>query len=162
MNGEADVQQWQSILDPKQSAAALRIALEVAGRLREPAQVEAAVVEARLQSNLLNGPQWAPHGLAQGYAGLALLWEQLDRCFPGDGWDAVAHEHLEIAAHGAATQTHLMPSAFGSLGGLAFAASYLGRSGSRYQRLIATLEQSLIRKVKPMIAASKASATVFR
>ena len=147
------MQRWQSILDPKQSAAALRIALDVAGRLREPAQVEAAVVEARLQSNLPNGPQWAPHGLAQGYAGLALLWEQLDRCFPGDGWDAVAHEHLEIAAHGAATQTHLMPSAFGSLGGLAFAACYLGRSGSRYQRLIATLEQSLIRKVKPMIAA---------
>jgi hypothetical protein len=147
------VRQWQSFLDLEQSAAALRIALDVAGRLREPAQVETAVVEASLQSNLPSGPQWAPYGLAQGYAGLALLWEQLDRCFPGEGWDAVAHDHLEIAAHGAATEMRLMPSAFGSLGGLAFVACYLARSGSRYQRLIATLEQSLLRMVKPMIAA---------
>jgi hypothetical protein len=148
-----EIQRWKPLPDRQLSTAALRIALNVASRLREPADVEAAVVEARLQSNLPNGPQWAPYGLAQGYAGLALLWEQLDRCFPGQGWDAVAHGHLEIAAHGAATQLHLMPSAFGSLGGLAFAACYLGRSGSRYQRLIGTLEQALIQKAKPMIAA---------
>jgi lantibiotic biosynthesis protein len=153
MMDSCEEQRWKPLPDCELARAAVRIALDVAGRLRETAQVEAAVVEARLQSNLPTGPQWAPHGLAQGYAGLALLWEQLDRCFPGEGWDAIAHEHLEVAAHGAATQMHLMPSAFGSLGGLAYVASYLARSGSRYQRLIATLEQSLLRMVKPMIAA---------
>ena len=85
---------------------------------------------------------WASYGFAQGYAGLAVLWGQLDRCFPREGWDAVAHEHLEIAAHGAVTEMHLMPSAFASLHGLAFAAWYLSRSGTRYRRLIATLEES--------------------
>jgi lantibiotic biosynthesis protein len=124
----------------------------VAGRLRDPAQVEAAVVEAKLQSNIPKGPHWMPHGLAQGYAGLALLWGQLDRCFPEDGWDVVAHQHIEIAAHGAATQTCIAPGAFGGLTGLVFAAWYLSRGGTRYQRLITTLEQALLRNLRSMIS----------
>jgi len=108
-------------------------------------QVEAAVLEARLQSNLpKGGPQWSASGLAQGYSGLALLWAQLDRCFPGELWDSIAHEHLEIAAHAAAANPQqLTPSVFASLGGLAFAAWYLSRSGSRYQHLITSLEEAL-------------------
>ena len=142
---------WRSLRDQDNSAA-LAITLEVARRLRDPAQVETAVLEAKLQSNLPKGPSWMPYGLAQGYAGLALLWGQLDRCFPGENWDVVAHEHLEIAAHGAANQPYVMPGAFGGLAGLAFAAWYLSRGGIRYQRLLATVEQSLIKKLKPMVA----------
>jgi lantibiotic modifying enzyme len=148
-----EVHPWRPLLHFERSEAALKIALDVAGRLREPAQVEAAVVEAKLQSNLpKGGPNWAPYGLAQGYSGLALLFGQLDRCFPGEGWDSIAHEHLELAAHGAATQAYLMPSVFSGFGGLAFVAWYLSRSGTRYQHLVSTLEKSLIRKLKPMIA----------
>lgn len=144
---------WQSLSDRALSAEAVRVVRDVVGRLREPAQVEAVAVEARLQSTLpRGGPPWTPYGFAQGYAGLAVVWGQLDRCFPGEGWDAVAHEHLEIAAHGAATEATLVPSAFVSLGGLAFAAWYLSRSGTRYRRLTAALEQRLIRKLEPMIA----------
>jgi lantibiotic modifying enzyme len=150
------VQPWQPLANREKAAAALRIALEVAGRLREPSQVEAAVIEAKLQSNQPTGPQWAPSGFALGYAGLALLWGQLDRCLPGEGWDAVAHDHLEIAAEGAATQTYLQTGTFGGLGGLAFVAWYLSRSGTRYQRLLATLHQNLIRKLKPLITQLRA------
>ena len=49
-------------------------------------------------------PQWTSYSLAQGYGGLALLFDHVDRCCPRGGWDAVAHEYLEIAAHGAALQ----------------------------------------------------------
>jgi lantibiotic modifying enzyme len=143
---------WRALVNPPRTAEALRIALEVAGRIRDPARVENAVVEAKLQSNLPKGPHWMAHGLAQGYAGLALLWGQLDRCFPGQGWDAAAHEHLEIAASGAATQPYIVASAFGGLGGLAFAAWYLSRGGTRYRGLVATLEHSLIAKLRLMIA----------
>lgn len=147
-----EVHRWRALPDRERSAAALAIALDVAGRLREPAQVEAAVIEARIQSNQPKASQWAPYGFAQGYAGLALLWGQLDRCFPSEGWDKVAHEHLEIAAEGAATQPYLIPGAFSGLGGLAFVAGYLSHAGTRYQRLIATVEQSLLSRIKPMIA----------
>jgi lantibiotic modifying enzyme len=44
-----------------------------------------------------------------------------------------------------------MPGAFGGLSGLAFVAWYLSRSGTRYQRLLATLDHNLIHKLKPMI-----------
>jgi lantibiotic modifying enzyme len=152
MKADRNARQWRPLSHRDLSAEALRIARQVARRLREPAQVEAAVVEAKQQSNLpTGGPRWVPFGFAQGYAGLALLWAQMDRCFPGEGWDEVGHEHLEIAAHGAATQAYLMPGVFGGLGGVASAAWCLSRSGTRYQRLLATLDQSLIRKLKPMI-----------
>src|SRR5262245_59444928 len=81
-------QPWRRLCDLETSSRAGQVALEVAGRLREPAQIEAAVIQARLQSNNPKGPQWVPYGFAQGYAGLTLLWGQLDRCFPNDGWDA--------------------------------------------------------------------------
>jgi hypothetical protein len=147
-----DALSWRRLADPEKSATALEVALDVAGRLREPAQVEAAVIQAKLQSDNPKGPQWAPHGFAQGYAGLALLWGQLDRCFPNEGWDAVGHEHLEIAAEGTATQVWLSSGAFSGIGGLAFAACYLSRSGTRYARLLATLDKGLIHRLVPRIA----------
>ncbi|HWW00653.1 MAG TPA: lanthionine synthetase C family protein [Candidatus Acidoferrum sp.] len=143
---------WRRLADPEKSVAALNVALEVARRLREPAQIEAAVIQAKLQSDNPKGPQWVPHGFAQGYAGLALLWGQLDRCLPNEGWDAVGHEHLEIAAEGTATQGWLSSGAFSGIGGLAFAACYLSRSGTRYSRLLATLDKGLIRRLAPRIA----------
>ena len=105
-----------------------------------------------MQSGTPAGPRWTTYGFAQGYAGLALLWGQLDRCFPNEGWDAVAHEHLQIAAEGTASQLWLTPGAFSGIGGLAFAADYLSRSGTRYTRLLATLEQGLVRGLLPRIA----------
>jgi hypothetical protein len=135
---------WRRSPQPEQSAMALRRALEVASCLREPGLVEAAVVQAKLQSNDSAGTQWTPDGFAQGYAGLALLWGHLDRCFPNEGWDEVAHEYLQIAAEGAAAQQWLRTGAFSGFGGLAFVACYLSRSGTRYSRLLATLEKGLI------------------
>jgi lantibiotic biosynthesis protein len=146
-------QRWRGLENRNVSAAAAKVALDVANRLRQPAEVEAAVLQAKLQSKLPNGgPSWAPYGLAQGYAGLSLLFEQLDRCYPGEGWHSVAHQYLEIAAHGAAIQTNLIASAFGGLGGLAFATWYLSRSAARYQNLLETLDRNLITRVKATIA----------
>jgi lantibiotic biosynthesis protein len=152
-NAPADAPPWQPLGENEQTTAARELALVIADRLRRPIEVEAAVLEARLQSSLpKRSPQWAGYGLAQGYAGLALLFGHLDRCFPGDGWDTVAHQHLEIAAHDATTRGHLPPGLFTGLGGLAFAASYLSRGGTRYQRLLATLDHTVIDRLKSLIA----------
>jgi lantibiotic modifying enzyme len=152
-NEPVSVLRWQPLRESRQTAASRELALVIADRLLWPAQVEAAVVEARLQSTLPNGgPQWAGYRLAQGYAGLALLFGHLDRCFPGDGWDSVAHRHLEIAVHDAATRRYLPPGLFEGLGGLAFTASYLSQDDTRYQRLLATLDHALIDQLKPLIA----------
>ena len=143
--------EWRSLAEEGTRVAASRAALEVARRLREPEQVEAAVLEAKLQSEK-GVPRWAAHSLAQGYAGIALLFEQLDRCFPDNGWDTAAREYLELAVHSVATCVPLTASLFAGLGGVAFSALYLSRRGARYQRLLATLDRSLISLVKPMVA----------
>jgi lantibiotic biosynthesis protein len=143
---------WRRLPDPEKSAMALRRAIEVADRLRELPLVEAAVIQAKLQANEPKAPQWVPDGFAQGYAGLTLLWAQLDRCFPNEGWDEVAHDHLEIAAEGAATRQWLTPGAFSGIGGLAFVASYLSRSGTHYSQLLATLDKVLIPSLASRIA----------
>ena len=144
--------EWRSLPEEGIRAAASRVALEVASRLRQPEQVEAAVLEAKLQSEK-GVPQWGAHSLAQGYAGVALLFEQLDRCFPYDGWGTTAHQCLEIAAHGIATYAPLTSSLFAGLGGVAFSAWYLSPArGACYQRLLATLDRSLISIVKPILA----------
>lgn len=146
-------QRWEPLPRSDLSASAIKVALGVANRLRSPEQVEEAVLDASLQSKIPNGPRWTPYGLAQGYAGLCVLWSQLDRCFPGEGWDTVAHDHLEIAVHGAvAQQMQLSPSAYSGLGGLAFATWYLSRSGARYQSLLRILDENLIRNLDPMMA----------
>jgi hypothetical protein len=145
------VREWRSLPDKGIRAAASKVALEVAGRLHQPEHVEAAVLEAKLQSEK-GVPQWGAHSLAQGYAGLALLFEQLDRCYPNDGWGTTAHQYLEIAAHGVATSAPLTSSLFAGLGGVAFSAWYLSRQGTRYQRLLATLDRSLISIVKRILA----------
>jgi hypothetical protein len=148
---ETVVSGWKSLQDSQRAERALEVALQVSRRLQDPAQVEAAVIESRLQSTESTSVHWTPSGFAQGYAGLALLWGQLDRCFPSEGFDVIGHQHLELAAEGAATQAQLYPGAFGGLAGLAFATHYLSRSGDRYARLLATLEQSLLRSIAPLL-----------
>ena len=81
---------WAPLADSVTAEISVKLALSVAERLREPAQVEEAVIQARMQSDNPTLPQWISYGFAQGYAGLALLWGQLDRCFPDEGWDGGA------------------------------------------------------------------------
>lgn len=85
--------------------------------------------------------------MAQGYAGLALLCAQLDKCFPNEGWDGVGREHLTSAAREAEKHKLLPLGLFSGLAGVAFAAWELSREGSRYGRLLHTLDETLLARV---------------
>jgi hypothetical protein len=67
----------------------------------------------------------------------------VDACLPSKGWDAAAHGFLTVAARGAERRSWLPPGLFQGLSGLAFATALLSREGTRYQRLLATLDQAL-------------------
>lgn len=82
--------------------------------------------------------------MAQGYAGLALLCAQLDKCFPNEGWDGVGREHLASAARDAEKHKLLPLGLFSGLAGVAFAAWEMSREGSRYGRLLHTLDEALL------------------
>jgi lantibiotic biosynthesis protein len=140
----AQISRWRPAVGGDQAAAALAVAREVATRLREPDRIEAATVAAARQTAYPKSVYWEPHGVAQGDAGLALMCGYLDACFPDEGWDAIAHRYLTLAARGAERSGYLATGLFSGLSGFAFAAWYLSRNGTRYQNLLRTIEEALL------------------
>jgi lantibiotic modifying enzyme len=131
---------WEPALSGRLAAEALKKALLVADRLSLIERVEQAAAEALRETTLPRGTHWIPYSMAQGYTGLALLWSYLDACRPGEHWDRVGREHLQLAARDAAGYSQLPIGLFSGLSGLAFATWQLSRSGSRYQRLLAEFD----------------------
>jgi hypothetical protein len=137
-------------LGPDRAAAATSVALEVARRLGDPAQVAAAVAAAAQQTAFPESVHWAPSSLAQGDTGLALLCSYLDTCCPDEGWDVTGHQFLTSAARAAERSGELPPGIFGGTSGLAFAAWSLSRGGTRYQRLLGALEDALLPQARQL------------
>ncbi|NUP34353.1 MAG: lanthionine synthetase C family protein [Streptomycetaceae bacterium] len=135
---------WACVLRPTTAAAALAVAEDVATRLRDPATISAATEAAVRASKFAEFIHWAPHDIAQGDIGLALLFGQLDKCLPGAGWDAEAHRCLAEGARATEWFAYLPPAMFGGLGGIAFTTHCLSRGGSRYRRLLAELDRGLL------------------
>jgi hypothetical protein len=71
----------------------------------------------------------------------------LDACFPDEQWDRNGHNYLTVAAEAAERSTYTSAGLFGGLAGLAFAAWSLSRGGTRYQRLLAAIEQPLLEQI---------------
>jgi len=90
---------------------------------------------------------WQPSSLAQGDAGLALACAYLDACFPGEGWDRTGHGYLTVAAGDAEQRPYLGPGLWAGLAGLGLAAWSLSRGETRYQRLLASVDQALLPQI---------------
>jgi len=140
------------VLTEPQRTAAIAAAVHVAGRLRDPASAAAAAERAAAQSQFPSFAHWMPPSVAQGNAGLAVLWAFLDRCAPAEGWDLVGKAHLEIAARAAERGVGVGNGFFSGLSGLAFAASQLSHDGMRYQRLLATLDDAVAEETMRLAA----------
>jgi lantibiotic modifying enzyme len=87
--------------------------------------------------------------LASGDLGLAILFGYLDRCFPGERWDEVAHLYLQKANSRIASAEIGL---YGGLSGFAFASWYLSRNATRYQRLQGLIEAVLLPQVQAAAA----------
>ena len=138
---------WTPILEAGEAAQALRVARDVAARLRETARIESAAAAAREQTGFPKSVHWQPHGVAQGYAGLALLCGAADTCMPDEGWDTSGHQHLQCAVRAAEQRPQLSYGMSSGIGGLAFAAWSLSRQGTRYRNLRRYLDEALTARV---------------
>jgi len=134
---------WKPALTGELATAALCAARDVAQRLRAREHVEAAAAAAREQTAFPRSTHWIPYTISQGYAGLAVLWGYLDSCFAEEGWDITGREHLELAVRSAEASAQLPLGLFSGLSGLAFGAWQLSRGGTRYQRLLARLDEAI-------------------
>jgi hypothetical protein len=135
---------WKPALGVNQAATAAAVAREVADRLRYPAKIGAATAAAARQTAFPQSVYWAPYSTAQGDAGLALMCSYLGACFPDEGWDGTGHSYLTLAAQGAQSSSYLPVGLSAGLSGLAFAAWSLSREGTRYQKLLKSVEQALV------------------
>ena len=125
----------------------MRVARVVADRLRDQHRVGLAVATAPTQTAFPLAVHWQPASLAQGDAGIALTCAYLDACSADEGWDQIGHGYLTVAAEGAEQLPPLSPGMFGGLAGLAFAGWSLSRGATRYRRLLATLDDTLLPRV---------------
>ncbi len=138
------VKVWKPVLSEDLAATALSVARVVSSRLGSREQVAQAVALAHSQSGFAQYLSWTPYAIAQGDAGLSILWSYLDSCFPCEGWDIKGKEFLELAVRGAESNSYLPLSLFSGLTGLAFAAWQLSREGTRYRGLLAKLDEAIV------------------
>jgi lantibiotic biosynthesis protein len=129
---------WRPILTGSRAEEALAVARAVGERLRDPGRLAAGIAAAPTQTALPAIVEWWPMSLAQGHAGLAVLFAQLDAAFPGEGWAGDAHGQLRVAVEAVRRERHAPSGLFSGLAGLAFAAAFVDRH--RYGRLLGTLD----------------------
>ena len=129
-------------LGADRQARALEAARLIASRVTVPGAVAASLRLAHQQTHFPMSVHWDPIAVAQGDAGQALLACHLDRVFPGEGWDQVAHDHLARAAR---AYQHLRARQWGLISGLAGLAYTSRRLGDdrRYQHLLSELDSSI-------------------
>jgi hypothetical protein len=146
---EAPSKAWQALLAAEQREVALSVAQDVAARLCWSDKVDAAVAAARQQTTLPNSLHWPPHSVSQGYAGLALMCGHLDACFPGEHWDVVGHQYLDLAVRDLNDSPYFPLGVHAGLSGLALTTWFLSRRGRRYRTLQTTLDAMLAKRIPP-------------
>jgi hypothetical protein len=144
---------WQPLYKPLRAQRVLSLALDIARRLADPAVIEQAVISAKAATTEPASIYWHSYGLAQGDAGLALMYGCFDACFPDQGWDRVAHEWVERASRGAEAVERLPGGLFEGLSGLAFTVDFLSRGGRRYRNLLEHLHDCVVEDVRTQCAA---------
>jgi lantibiotic modifying enzyme len=117
------------------------------GENAKHASALALEVAQRLQETLSqNGEEPRDPSLACGDAGLAVLYGYLDRCFPTDNWDRVAHKAVQRVTRSMNSSANPSIGFFGGLSGVAFVTWYLSREETRYNRARAAIEDALLAK----------------
>jgi lantibiotic biosynthesis protein len=121
------------LLTASQRADATRAAVAVCDRLRNPDLVGSAARLAASQAPQGGRAHNVGPGLAQGWAGFAVLFEHADRCLPEQGWAGAAQAALESSARTvAARPASVVPGIAAGWAGIAFATAFLSRHGQRY------------------------------
>lgn len=139
---------WKPAVTGKLAAEALEKSVAVCRRLSVTERVILAAGESRRQSKFPRAAGWCPYSLAQGYAGLALLWSYVGSCFPGESWNELGREHLTLAVRGLPSHPSLPVGAFSGLTGLAFAAHRLSQGGTRYERITSQLDDQILPRAR--------------
>lgn len=148
---------WKPVVQDSVRQLALDVVNQIAFQLRDPEHTLELTQKARSMREQSTGTPYRqsciPFSVVDGHAALALFFGHLDRCFSGQGWDQVAHAYLVSAARSLETlpSSFIFPGLFGGLAGLCYATHYLSYNGTRYQRLLRTLDTLLFHHIADLI-----------
>lgn len=120
---------------------------EIGSRLKNPEFVFKISAIAKMQSRYgeIGGSLYSPQSLMQGIPGLSLMYDELDRVLPGEGWDQTSYMYLSHLQNEIALEEFQVPGLFSGLCGFLFALQHLSRGGTRYQHaLTQTKEVALL------------------
>ncbi|MFJ9662580.1 lanthionine synthetase C family protein [Streptomyces griseoflavus] len=143
---------WVSALDATRQSTVLFVVRDVAVRTTDRERIAQSLPLARRQTRYPESVHWNPYGLAAGHAGIAVMCSYLDRCLPGEGWDAVGHGFLAEGVTALEDRGPKHAGLFAGLGGFAFAVESLSRSGDRYQRALAAADELLAPQASELAA----------
>jgi len=142
-------QNWRPALGGVHAKKATTIAKEVARRCSVRTNIYKALASEQSCSPE-TAIRWQASSVAGGDASVALLSFQMQACFPGEGWDMIAHEYLAraIAAYGRTTPNI---SLFGGAAGLALIVSVAQQGDQRYASLRHDLDGYLVASIPRFI-----------
>ena len=134
------------------SKQATQLVKEIANRMRDLDQVNQILLHPSNHNNdhffpqQLN-PQLGDYRLMEDYPGILLLFAELDSLFPHENWDAAVHNYVLKMKEIIESQGIFSLSLFGGLSGIAFVLQRASRGGSRYQKMIASLNAQILKLV---------------
>jgi class I lanthipeptide synthase len=131
---------WRPAIQGEGAGLATDVARDVAIRLADRERVQLAMAEAARQTAFPRSVYWQPSAVAQGDAGLAILFSYLDGCYGDEGWDEMAHEALARAVAPVQDGSDVGPGLFTGLSGIGIAGWLAARQGTRYQQLLRSLD----------------------
>src|ERR1700722_12171144 len=135
---------WNALPKSDLSDPTEPIILNMAQKFQVRDVVRMAVERAKIQTSYSKSVHWRPSEIAQGDAGLALLFTYLDLCYPGEGYRQAAHDRLKLAAAYAEREAAQENGLWAGLAGLAFSVWYASQGTPIYQCLLKSIERILL------------------
>ncbi|QOT01328.1 lanthionine synthetase C family protein [Brevibacterium sp. JNUCC-42] len=142
---------WHGIKKEELRSKAFSVALKIAESIRDPKQVKEVVMHKDNVSSIGGIHPWDASSLSHGYPGTVLMFAELDRHFPEEGWNIVAHEHLLALQEAIRERGVSNASMFGGIAGMCFATMAASRNRENYQRFLGQLDQLLAKRTVHLI-----------
>ncbi len=91
---------------------------------------------------------WNNLSIAGGYPGILALFTELDRLFPNEKWDGIAHNYILKIKEAIESEGLHSLSMFGGLAGVCFYIQQASRDRRRYRNLLSKLDAYFLSKIR--------------
>lgn len=95
--------------------------------------------------------QHSPTSLGSGHPSLCVMYSELDRLYPTEGWDVIAHQYMVEIQKGLNSNGLSWLGMWSGFAGIGLATHCLSRDGTRYQTMQSTINNLLVSAVPDFV-----------